>query len=162
MGAVARYHGVEYGSAEYLALDGEYLKLLRRMRQNMMYAHGVKVTEIAPNKYEFDFSEMEAIMRRQIDAGMKYFNGPSIGWRQSWSASTILLNGKIPAMSYEGYCYLSQYLPALRDMLVKNGWLDCFVMGIADEPNEHNATEFRALCGLVHKIVPEIRYRVNV
>ena len=157
MGAVARYHGVEYGSAEYLALDSEYLKLLRRMRQNMMYAHGVKVTEIAPNKYEFDFSEMEAIMRRQIDAGMKYFNGPSIGWRQSWSASTILLNGKIPAMSYEGYCYLSQYLPALHDMLERNGWLDRFVMGVADEPNDANCTEFRALCGLVRKFVPDIR-----
>ena len=157
MGAVAKYHGVEYGSDEFYRLDAEYLRSLRRMRQNMMYAGGVKVTEVAPNKYEFDFSAMEETMRRQIAAGMKYFNGPSIGWRQSWSASTILLNGKIPAMSYEGYCYLSQYLPALHDMLERNGWLDIFVMGVADEPNDANCTEFRALCGLVRKFVPDIR-----
>ena len=63
----------------------------------------------------------------------------------------------LPSMSYEGYCYLTQYLPALHDMLERNGWLDCFVMGVADEPNDLNCTEFRALCGLVHKIVPDIR-----
>ncbi len=154
---VAKYHGVEYGSEEFNELDDAYIKLLRRMRQNMMYTGGVKVTEVEKNKYEFDFSVMEAKMRRQLAQGMQYFNGPSVGWRQSWQGSTILLNGKIPSMSYEGYCYLSQYLPALHDMLEKNGWLDRFVMGIADEPNDHNATEFRALCGLVRKFVPDIR-----
>ena len=127
------------------------------MRQNMMYLGGVKITEVGENKYEFDFSVMEETMRRQLAQGMKRFNGPSIGRRQSWQGSTILLNGKIPAMSYEGYCYLSQYLPALHDMLERNGWIDKFVMGVADEPNEHNATEFRALCGLVRKFVPDIR-----
>ena len=59
---------------------------------------------------------------------MKYFNAPSVGWRKSWSESTILLNGTIPSMSYEGYCYLTQYLPALRDVLKENGilirWFD--------------------------------------
>ena len=157
MGAMARYHGVEYGSDEFYALDGEYVKALRRMRQNMTYVGGVKVTEVVPNRYEFDFSAMEETMRRQLSQGIRYFNGPSVGWRQSWSASTILLNGSIPAMSYEGYCYLSQYLPALHDMLERNAWLDRFVMGVADEPNDANCTEFRALCGLVRKIVPDIR-----
>ena len=157
MGVLAKYHGVEYGSEEFYALDAEYIKALRRMGQNMTYVGGVKVTEVDTNKYEFDFSEMEKTIRRQLSQGIKYFNGPSIGWRQSWKLSTILVNGKIPAMSYEGYCYLSQYLPALHDMLERNGWLDCFVMGIADEPNDANCTEFRALCGLVRKFVPDIR-----
>ena len=156
-GAVARYHGVEHGSDAFYAIDAAYIKALRRMRQNMMYTGGVKVTELGDNKYEFDFSVMEATMRRQFSQGMTMFNGPSVGWRQSWSASTILVNGKIPSMSYEGYCYLSHYLPALHDMLERNGWLDKFVMGIADEPNDANCTEFRALCGLVRKIVPDIR-----
>ncbi|MBQ1954583.1 MAG: DUF4091 domain-containing protein [Clostridia bacterium] len=156
-GAVAMYHGVDPKTEEFRRLDAEYIGALRRMRQNMMYTGGVKVTEIEKNKYEFDFSVMEETMRRQMAQGIRFFNGPSVGWRKSWSESTILVRGSIPSMSYEGYCYLSQYLPALRDMLVKNGWLDCFVMGIADEPNEFNSTEFRALCGLVHRIVPEIR-----
>ena len=155
-GKVEQYHGVKYGSEEFYNIDAQYVKALRRMRQNMMYVGGVKVTEVEKNKYEFDFSVMEETMRRQISQGMTYFNGPSVGWRESWSTSTILLNGNIPAMSYEGYCYLSQYLPALHEMLERNGWLDRFTMGVTDEPNEFNATEFRALCGLIRKFVPDI------
>lgn len=154
---VTRYHGVRYASPEFYALDDAYVKALRRMRQNMAYTGGVKVSEVGRNQYEFDFTAMEQDMRRKLSQGIKYFNGPSVGWRQSWHSSTILVNNKIPAMSYEGYCYLVQYLPALHDMLTRNGWLDIFMMGIADEPNAENCTEWRALAGLVHKIVPDIK-----
>ncbi len=154
---VTSYHGVRWGSDAFYALDDAYVKALRRMRQNMTYTGGVKVTEVGKNQYEFDFSAMEQDMRRKLSQGIKYFNGPSVGWRQSWHSSTILVNGTIPSMSYEGYCYLKQYLPALHEMLARNGWLDIFMMGIADEPNAENCTEWRALAGLVHKIVPDIK-----
>ena len=154
---VTRYHGVRYGSDAYFALDDAYIKALRRMRQNMNYMGGVKVTEVAKNKYEFDFTDMENAMRRQLAQGIRYFNGPSIGRRESWHTSTILVNDKLPAMSYEAYLYLKQYLPALHAMLEKNGWIDCFVMGISDEPNAENCTEWRALAGMVRRIVPDIR-----
>ena len=152
----ALYHGVTYGSEEFYALDTQYVKAMRLMRQNMMYVGGVRVTETEKNQYTFDFSAMEETMHRYAALGIRYFYGPSVGHRESWSTSTILVNGSIPSMSYEGYCYLSQYLPALHDMLKKGGWLGRFVLGISDEPNEYNATEFRALCGLVRKLVPDI------
>ena len=155
--AVADYHGVAAKSEEYYALEAQYLAMLRRMRQNMMYTGGIKAREVEKNRWEFDFSAFVDQVRRYEAAGMRYFNAPSVGWRKSWKESTILLNGSIPAMSYEGYCYLSQYLPALRNVLEENGWLDRFVMGVADEPNAENCTEFRALCGLVRKLCPEIR-----
>lgn len=156
-GTCAKYHDVALYSDEYFKLEEQYLAMLRRMHQNMMYTGGIKKTPVGENKWEFDFTDFVAQVKRYEKAGMKYFNAPSVGWRQSWSASTILVNGNIPSMSYEGYCYLTQYLPALRDVLKENGWLDRFVMGVADEPNDANCTEFRALCGLIRKIVPEIR-----
>ena len=156
-GICAKYHGVEYGSDEYFRLEEQYLAMLRRLHQNMMYTGGIKKTLVGENKWEFDFTDFVAQVKRYEKAGMKYFNAPSVGWRKSWSESTIFVNGNIPSMSYEGYCYLTQYLPALRDVLKENGWLDRFVMGVADEPNNENCTEFRALCGLIRKIVPEIR-----
>ena len=156
-GACAKYHGVELWSDEYFALEEKYLAMLRRMRQNMMYTGGITRKKVGENQWEFDFTPFIEQVKRYEKAGMKYFNAPSVGGRRSWSESTILLNGDIPAMSYEGYCYLTQYLPALRKVLMENGWLDRFVMGIADEPNGANCTEFRALCGLVRKIFPEIR-----
>lgn len=153
----AKYHGIAPDSEEYFSLEKQYLAMLRRMHQNMMYTRGIVVTKVGENKWEFDFSEFIAEVKRYEAAGIKYFNAPSVGFRKSWNEPTILLNGTIPAMSYEGYCYLSQYLPALRQVLIENGWLDRFVMGVADEPNDANNTEFRALCGLVRKIFPEIR-----
>ena len=152
-----KWHGLTPGTPEYDAMDRKYLAALRRLHQNMMYVGGVGAKEVSPNKWEFDFSGLVKMIETYRAAGMKYFNLPSVGWRKSWSASTILLRGSIPSMSYEGYCYLTQYLPALKAVLDEHGWTKDCVMGVADEPNAENATEFRALCGLIHKIVPEIR-----
>ncbi len=152
-----QFHHAVPGSAEFDELDRKYLAALRRMHQNMMYVRGVRAEEVAPNQWSFDFSELIETIRSYQAAGMKYFNLPSVGWRKSWREPTILLQGRIPSMSYEGYCYLTQYLPALKAVLDEHGWTQSCVMGVADEPNDANATEFRALCGLIHKIVPEIR-----
>ncbi len=157
LGAVAKYHDTPFGSDEFMSLSEKYLAMLRRMHQNMMYTGGITAKSVGENKWEFDFSAFIAQVKAYEKAGMRYFNAPSVGWRKSWHESTIFVNGNIPSMSYEGYCYLTQYLPALRDVLRENGWLDRFVMGVADEPNNENCTEFRALCGLIRKIVPEIR-----
>lgn len=156
-GCVAKYHNVKYGTPEFNELDDQYLMMLRRMRQNMMYIGGVSIRETGENKYAFDFSEMEVHIKKALSFGIKYFNGPSVGWRKSWHESTIYVKGNIPCMSYEGYLYLSQYLPALHEVLERNGWLNIFTMGVADEPNTENATEFRALCGLIRKFVPDIK-----
>lgn len=154
----AKYHGVEPLSDAYFRLEEQYLAMMRRMRQNMMYTGGIVSKQVGENKWEFDFSRFVAQVKRYEAAGMRYFNAPAIGRRKSWEESTIMLCGVgLPAMSYEGFCYLTQYLPALRQVLRENGWIDCFVMGIADEPNDKNATEFRALCGLVRKLLPEIK-----
>ena len=156
-GAVCKFHGVESGSPEYAALEEKYLAALRRLHNNMMYTGGIGCKKVGENQWEFDFEPFIRLVERYEKAGMKYFNAPSVGWRKSWSQPTILLRGEIPSMSYEGYCYLMQYLPALKKVLDEHGWTERFVMGVADEPNDANCTEFRALCGLIHRIVPEIR-----
>lgn len=155
-GAVEKYHNINMGTPEFGVIEDKYFSMMRRMRQNMLYVGGVRTEKTGENEYSFDFSEMERFVEKAMKHGFEYFNAPSIGGRKSWSESTILVNG-MPSMSYEAYCYLNQYLPKLREFLIRKGWLDCFYMGIADEPNEHNATEFRALCGLVHRIFPEIK-----
>ncbi len=152
-----QFHGLRPGTEEYAALDRKYLAALRRMHQNMMYVGGVRANEVEPRKWEFDFTGLVEMIEEFETAGMTYFWLPSVGCRKSWSESTILLRGTIPAMSYEGYCYLTQYLPALQKVLDEHGWISRCVMGVSDEPTAENATEFRALCGLIHRIVPDIR-----
>lgn len=154
--AVADKHGTSEGSEEFRRLDKQYLAMLRRMHQNMMYTMSPHAVRRENNQWEFDFSDFIQQIKDYEAAGMRYFNVSGIGFRRSWSESTIIVNG-MPAMSYEAYCYLSQYLPQLVKVLREHNWLDRFVIGVADEPNAANWTEYRALCGMVRKIAPELR-----
>ena len=154
---LTEWHGVVPGTPAFEAMERKYLSAFRRMHQNMMYVSGIRAKEISPNEWTFDYTELVNTIHAYRTAGIKYFRLPHVGLRKSWGESTILLNGSIPAMSYEGYCYLTQYLHSLRDVLNELGCLDNCILPVNDEPNQHNATEYRALCGLVHRIFPEIR-----
>lgn len=155
---VAQYHGVESGSPAHARLNDAYLKYLRRMHQNMVYIGGVSVQRDGEGNYTFDFSELEKNVAHYRSLGFEYFQMQSVGGRRSWHEPTILVGPeKLPAMGYEAYRYLSQYLPALRRFLLDRDLMPYFTLGVSDEPNEANATEFRALCGLVRKFIPEIR-----
>ncbi len=160
VGHVARYHGTEDKPEETRRLADLYLRMLRRARQNMLYVGGVKVLsrpdENGSGEWAFDFTPLVESVKHYISLGYQYFNMSSVGGRKSWKESTSLVAG-MPAMSYEAYRYLSAYLPALQKVLEENGWIDRFYMGVSDEPNDANATEFRALCGLVRKFAPKIR-----
>lgn len=156
-GKLCQWHNLEPKSEEFYEMEHRYLKLLRRMHQNMLYSHGVSYKKVAENQFEFDFSKFIEYTERCKKAGFKIFKAPAIGWRKDHAESTIYLFGDIPAMTYEGYCFLTQYLPQLREVLREHGFLEGAIMSVADEPNDKNATEYRALCGLIHRIAPEIR-----
>ncbi len=153
--AVCTYHNVEFDSEKFKELDTMYLKMLRRMHQNMLYCPCPNAEKVGENKYEISFDEMEAFFEKAISLGYKRFNY-GLGFRLNWNKPTILVN-KMESMSFECYCYLAQLLPALENWLKEKGWLDRFILGVADEPNEANATEYRALCGLIRKLAPSIK-----
>ena len=157
----AEYHGTEFGSAEYKRLDLLYHKMMRRMHMNMLRTPGVGVKQVGDsgeNKYKFDFSRFEEYVQTSVSLGFKYFMTPAVGGRKSWKESTIYVrNGEIPCLTYEGYAYLSQYFGELGRVLEKNGWTDMFYLSVCDEPNEANAVEYRALCGMVRHILPGVK-----
>ena len=152
---VCCYHNVEYGMDEFEELDTKYLKALRRMRQNMLYCPGPNVKELGDNKYEISFADMENFIDKTRSLGFKRYNY-GLGFRRSWKESTILIRG-MAAMSFECYCYLAQMLPALEKFLKDKGLENDFYLGVADEPNEENAMEYRALSGLIRKLAPSIK-----
>ena len=153
--SVCKYHNVECGTNEFEELDTKYLKALRRMRQNMLYCPGPNVEDIGGNQYEISFTDMEKFIDKAMDLGFKYFNF-GLGFRRSWKESTIIIRN-MEAMSFECYCYLAQMLPALENFLKNKGIQDNFYLGVADEPNEENAMEYRALSGLIRKLAPSIK-----
>ena len=153
--SVCNYHGVEYGTNAFEELDTKYLKMLRRMRQNMLYCPGPNVKDLGNNQYEISFTDMEMFIDKAMALGFERFNY-GLGFRRNWSESTILVNG-MESMSFECYCYLAEMLPALENFLKEKGLIDKFYLGVADEPNEANATEHRALSGLIRKFAPSIK-----
>ncbi len=80
-----RFHHLTPGTGAYRELSAKYLGALRRMHQNMMYVRGVRAEETEPNRWAFDFSELESMIETCRAAGMKYVFLPSVGWRESWS-----------------------------------------------------------------------------
>ncbi|MGM9626403.1 MAG: glycoside hydrolase domain-containing protein, partial [Eubacteriales bacterium] len=152
---VCKYHNTEQGTEAFDALDTKYLTMLRRMRQNMLYCPKPHAIPLGDNRYDFDFSEMERFMTKAMALGYTKFTF-GLGFRRSWSESTILVDG-MESMSFACYCYLAQMLPAMVAFLKEHGWLDALILGIADEPNQANAMEYRALCGLVRKLAPELK-----
>ncbi len=152
---VCSYHHVEPGSAVFEELDTAYLTMLRRMRQNALSCPGPEAVPLGDNRYEFDFTKMEAYMEKAISLGFGWFYCV-LGARERWDTSTIFVEG-LPSMSFEGYCYLAQYLPALAAFLEERGWTERLLLSVSDEPTEANATEYRALCGLVRRLAPDIR-----
>ena len=80
--------------------------------------------------------------------------------RPSWKKPDIdvVAGGvKIPAMSYEAYAYLKQFLKEFRKFLAEKGWTNIVYLAVSDEPNEENATTFRALCGMLRKLAPDLK-----
>jgi len=154
---VAKYHGAERGSSEYERLDLLYHKMMRRMHQTMLITGGVEVKVVGDNKYEFDFSRFESYVSAALSMGFKYFLAPYIGGRRSWHESTILVKGEFPCLSYEAYAYLAQYLGEFGALLLKNRWTDIVYFGVSDEPNEANAVEYRALCGMARHLLPGVK-----
>ncbi len=156
---VSRYHAVETDSPEFNRLETDYLTMLRRMHQNALWIpendHFPVVTALGDNNYTFDFTEMEVYIRKAFALGFNRIYH-RLGYRQSWEESTILVNG-IPSTSYEGYCWLAQYLTALHRFLSENGWLDKYMLSVLDEPREPNADEYRALCNTIRKFAPGIK-----
>lgn len=154
----APFHNVKAGTPEYEELRIKYLKMLRRMRQNMLYTDGVRLQKKPDGKYSFDFSELEKNVTEALDLGFKYFSMSGVGFRRSWKASTIrICMTDMDAMSPEAYEFLSQYIPALRNFLAEKGWLERFYLGVADEPNDENALEFKKLCGIIKSFAPDIK-----
>ena len=155
---VSRKHNAEYRTDEFRRLDESYLKLLRRGHQNRYFLEPVWTTKDENGQWSFNFKGFNRRVKQLLELGYTGFHIDGIGFRRAWDAPDIIVHG-MDGLSFEAYEYLSKYLPALRENLRENGWLDgdMFCIGVADEPNRFNALTYRAIAGMVRKFLPEIK-----
>lgn len=154
----AKWHGLLKQPDLADEMDTKYLQMLRRQHQTRLHIDPPEITDVSPGKYAFDFTNFNRRVHKGLAVGFTGFHISGVGFRRAWDSPVIGIRG-MDALSYEAYVYLYQYLGALRENLRENGWLDrdMFFIGIADEPNEINALPYRAVCGMVRRIIPEIK-----
>ena len=142
---------------EFFEVDGKYLSMLRKMHQNRYFLEPEHIWK-KDGQWHFDFSHFNRRVRKLLELGFNGFHINGIGFRRSWDGPEIIVHG-MDGLSYEAYDFLRKYLPALREKLRENGWIenDMFCIGIADEPNRFNALTYRALACMVRRYLPEIK-----
>ncbi len=153
---MAQYHNINT-EEDFFAARNQYMSLLRRMHQFHIYTHGPRPV-FRNGKREFEHGHFNEFVNNALSMGFKKILLHGVGFRRAWDAPDIMC-GNIDLLSEEGFKYLTEYLTALRNNLRRQGWLDkdIFLLGIADEPNEINALNYRALAGVVRKLIPEIK-----
>lgn len=154
--AAMKYHKAE-GREDYLTIEKNYLKALRRQHQTHLFLPPPR-ERFMDGKWEFDFTFFNGYVERALEAGFRAFHIEGVGFRLAWDKPYIYHRG-IDLLSWEGYTYLEQYLSALKQNLSEQGWLDrdLFCLGVCDEPNDENSMTFRALVSAIRKLFPEIK-----
>lgn len=156
MWSAAKRHGAEKRE-DYMAIEDNYLKVLRRCHQTHLFLHPPRERFI-DGKWEFDFTFFNRYVKKALDMGFRAFHIEGVGFRLAWDKPYIYHKG-IDLLSWEGYTYLEEYLSALKKNLKEQGWLDrdIFCLGVCDEPNCENAMTFRALVSAIRKHFPEMK-----
>lgn len=155
---VCNKHNLDFRTPEFREMNDKYLRMLRHQHQNAYFLPKPYFRKNEDGEWEFYFNHLNSVIKNCIEHGFTFFMLEGVGFRRAWDAPEIIVNG-MDCLTYEAYVFISKYLKALRKNLKDNGWLkpDMFCIGIADEPNQHDALTYRALSGMVRKYLPEIK-----
>lgn len=163
---IATYYGYDMFSEEHWQKIESFLRLGYETGMNMILTPvftppldteigGERPTtqllkiEKTGDRYAFDFTLLERWIRLCKEIGFKYFEMPHLftQWGAKATPKIVALeNGEekkifgwdVSAESSEYDNFLSQFIPALRELLVKEGVFENTYFHISDEPNAEN------------------------
>jgi hypothetical protein len=101
------------------------------------------------------------MIRMFLDAGFTHIELPHIAShdrrKERVAPFVVNIDGVLTSgTSHEAYVFLSQYLPAWREMLRRNGWYDLAIQHVVDEPNPEDFDDYRIMAGTVRKFLPGV------
>lgn len=158
---MAAAHGCEMWSEDHWKMIEKYGRKMRRMRQNVFWITQdiILSSKNDDGTYSFDFTYCERLIRTYLGMGFSVIEGAPVYGRDSWGANEFRIgtpDGRVPALSDEGYAYAAALLTAWRRFLEKNGWYHLLIQHIGDEPHEGVAAEYRILSGILRKFLPGV------
>lgn len=158
---MARLHKVEPWSEGHWEMLREYAKMMRRGRQTDFIPIRPEITEVGPERWEFDFTRTERMIRMFLEEGFTHIELPHIARhdrsKEAVARFVVSVAGKpTPGTSHEAYVFLSQYLTAWAEILHRNRWYDISIQHVVDEPTPKYFNDYRIMAGTVRKFLPGI------
>jgi hypothetical protein len=159
--AMARLHGLEPWSEEHWDMIRLYARMMRRGRQTDFIPIRPEERKVAEDRWEFDFSRTERMIRLFLNEGFTHIELPHIATHDRRTDAiarfVVRVDGELtPGTSHEAYVYLAQYLHAWGRMLRRNGWYDRATQHVVDEPRPQDFDAYRIMAGTVRKFLPGI------
>lgn len=125
----------------------------------------LKVTEPAPGKYEFDWSEVKKFTDLCKAVGFRHFEwshfwiywgvqNPVRVYKQDGTNYVTLWPPDISGFSETYLNFLRQFLPAFHDFLAKEQMLDCSYFHLSDEPGEDAVARYRKARQILRDLAP--------
>ncbi len=159
-------------SEEYYALLRRYARNMAEHRQNVALISPLALTEFGVNdagELTFDFSRFDRWVRLFQEEGViGRIEGGHIGgrmgdWLSAFGASVrVVREGAVVSEqaapdSETAKTFYSHFFPALVAHLKEQGWLECYLQHLADEPIAQNLESYRALAALARDYAPELK-----
>jgi len=155
---------------EFWELVESYARTMAEHRQTTIYtpiSQYVRCTVGPDGGLAFDFTIFDRWVRTFRDAGVMKIEGSHLAHgpydtekhhTYVWSVKDGgAVKSTAPAFEKEAEAFLAKMLPALRDHLRANGWLDDYLQHVMDEPTKKNAHRYAQLASVVRQHAPDIR-----
>lgn len=159
-------------SEEYYALLRRYARNMAEHRQNVALISPLALTQFGVDEageLTFDFNRFDRWVRIFQEEGVigriegGHIGGRTGGWLSQFGVSTrSVRDGGVVAEqvapdSDTAKVFYSRFFPALVEHLKQQGWLDCYLQHLADEPIAINLNSYRALAALAREYAPELK-----
>jgi len=154
-----QFHKAELNSPEYFDWYRKYMRLQVGMRCTLYGLNtAIPIRDEGGKVIGFDFSEIECMAKIALEEGFRELRGGYVARWVNWDAAHNFLNWdkEVSTDSAEGFRQLKLYFKGVREMILRNGWQDCYTQALVDEPQFPNSMSYRALCSTFRKEVPGI------
>jgi hypothetical protein len=156
---ISHRHGVAPYSEEYMAVMRNYLANQRDMRNDyLMIPSGEPVYDGAGSVVDFDFSNAEKIGKIALEMGFTYVLGGFVIQWLDWRSPELFLlwDEKVEVKTIEAYRQLKLYFTRVKELVERNGWEQCYMQCLMDEPQFNNSAAYRAVAGICRRCIPGV------
>jgi hypothetical protein len=159
-------------SDDYYALLARYARNLAVHRHNVALISPLGLARFSAspsNTLAIDFSRFDRWVQVFKQAGVigriegGHIGGRKAGWESDFAVTVHQLkdgqavSSTVDPASPEAEAFYAQFFPALVAHLKQNGWLNCYLQHLADEPIPGNTGSYRAMAALARKYAPALR-----